>query len=76
MKEAALSVSASVQDWSFSQGETADNELVDKVKAAGVEVNQPDKKAFIEASAPVYAAFASQVEGGDVLVSRAQALAK
>jgi len=76
VKEAALSVSASVQDWSFSQGETADNELVDKVKAAGVEVNQADKKAFIEASAPVYAAFASQVEGGDALVSRAQALAK
>lgn len=75
VKAAVSTVSASVQDWSFAQGETADNELVDKVKAAGVEVNQADKKAFIEASAPVYAAFASQVEGGDALVSRAQALA-
>ncbi|MCY0093258.1 TRAP transporter substrate-binding protein [Hoeflea ulvae] len=75
VKAAVSTVSASVQDWSFAQGETADNELVGKVKAAGVEVNQADKQAFIEASAPVYAAFASQVEGGDALVSRAQALA-
>tara|TARA_R110002020_G_scaffold475295_2_gene709464 strand:- start:20008 stop:20991 length:984 start_codon:yes stop_codon:yes gene_type:complete len=75
VKAAVSTVSAAVQDWSFAQGETADNELVDKVKAAGVEVNQADKKAFIAASAPIYAAFASQVEGGDALVSRAQALA-
>lgn len=75
VKTAATSVAASVQDWSLAQGETADNELVDKVKAAGVEVNQADKAAFIDASAPVYAAFASKIDGGDALVSRAQALA-
>ena len=75
VKAAVSTVSASVQGWAFTQGEAADNELVDKVKAAGVEVNEADKKAFIEASGPVYAAFASQVEGGDALVSRAQALA-
>ncbi|SIN84126.1 TRAP transporter substrate-binding protein [Vannielia litorea] len=76
VKAAVTKVGAAVQDWSLAEGETADNELVDKVKAAGMEVNQADKKAFIEASAPVYAAFASQVEGGEELVSRAQALAE
>lgn len=76
VKAAVTSVGASVQDWSLAEGETADNQLVEKVKAAGMEVNEADKAAFIEASAPIYASFASQVEGGDALVSRAQALAK
>ena len=73
---AVLEIAAAVQDWALAEGEKADNELVDKVKAAGVEVNVADKAAFIAASAPVYAAFAEQVAGGAELVSRAQALAK
>jgi tripartite ATP-independent transporter DctP family solute receptor len=73
---AAIEVAASVQEWSLAEGERADNELADKVKAAGVEVNVADKAAFIAASAPVYEAFAAQVEGGAALVGRAQALAK
>lgn len=76
VKAAVAEVGAEVQDWSLAQGEAADNELVDKVKAAGMEVNTADKAAFIAASAPIYAAFAEQVSGGDALVSRAQALAK
>ncbi|NVO24752.1 TRAP transporter substrate-binding protein [Donghicola sp. C2-DW-16] len=76
VQAAVTKVAATVQDWSLAEGETADNELVDKVKAAGMEVNIADKAAFIEASAPIYAAFAAQVPGGDALVSRAQALAK
>ena len=76
VKTAVTTIAASVQDWALAEGETADNELVDKVKAAGMEINEADKNAFIEASAPIYKAFAEQVEGGDDLVSRAQALAK
>lgn len=73
---AVAEVAAAVQDWALAEGENADNSLLDKVKAAGVEVNTADKAAFIAASAPVYEAFAEQVEGGAELVSRAQALAK
>ena len=68
-------VAAEIQDWSLAEGEAADNELIDRVLAAGAEVNEADKAAFIAASAPVYAAFAAQVPGGAELVSRAQALA-
>ncbi|WP_434802966.1 TRAP transporter substrate-binding protein [Paracoccus albus] len=76
VRTAAAEVAASVQDWSLAEGETADAELVEKVKAAGMEVNEADKAAFIAASAPVYEAFAAQVEGGGELVSQAQALAE
>ena len=51
-------------------------ERVAKVKAAGVEVNDADKAAFVAASQPIYDAFAQQVPGGADLVSKAQALAK
>lgn len=73
---AVTEVAASVQGWALGEGEKADNELADKVKAAGVAVNVADKQAFIDASAPIYEAFSSKVEGGGDLVSRAQALAK
>ena len=76
VRSAVSAVAASVQDWSFAEGEAADNELLDKIKSAGVQINEADKKAFIDASAPIYATFASQVEGGDALVQRAQSLAK
>ena len=75
VSSAAAEVAASVQDWALTEGDTADNELLEKVKAAGVEINDADKQAFIAASASVYEAFASEVEGGGDLVSRAQALA-
>jgi len=76
VQTAVSDVAASVQDWALAQGETADNELVEKVRAAGVEVNEADKSAFIAASAPIYEAFATRVPGGDALVQRAQDLAK
>lgn len=75
VKQAVTEVAASVQEWALAQGQAADDELVAKVRAAGVEINEADKAAFVAASAPVYAAFAEKVPGGDALVSRAQALA-
>ncbi len=59
----------------LAAGEAADNDLVTKVRDAGVEINEADKDAFIAASAPIYKAFSEKVSGGDTLVSRAQALA-
>ena len=76
MKTAVSEIAAEVQDWSLAEGEKADGTLVEKVKAAGVEVNDADKAAFVAASQPIYDAFAQQVPGGADLVSKAQALAK
>ena len=76
VKTAVVETAEAVQDWALAEGEKADNSLVDKVKAAGVAVNVADKDAFIAASAPVYEAFAAEVEGGADLVKQAQGLAK
>lgn len=51
-----------------------ETELLDVIKAAGVEVNEADKDAFIAASKPIYEDFAAQVEGGQELIDAVLAL--
>ncbi|TMV64303.1 TRAP transporter substrate-binding protein, partial [Thioclava sp. BHET1] len=76
VKKAVTEVAAEVQDWSLNEGAQADKALVAKVEAAGVKVNEVDKAAFIKASAPIYAAFNTEVPGGGDLVKQAQDLAQ
>ncbi len=45
------------------------------IKDAGVEVNEADKDAFVEASKPIYEAFAAEVEGGQELIDAVLGLA-
>lgn len=53
-----------------------ETELLENLKAAGVAVNEADKNAFIEASAPIYEEFANTVEGGADLIATVQSLAR
>ncbi len=53
-----------------------DNDLLEKIKAAGVKVNTPDKDSFVKASAPVYEDFAKSVPGSKAVIDRAIALGK
>lgn len=53
-----------------------DGELLEKLKAAGMQVNEADKAAFIAASKPVYEEFAKQVNGGQALIDKSLALGK
>jgi TRAP-type C4-dicarboxylate transport system substrate-binding protein len=45
-----------------------ETDLLDKLKASGIAVNEADKNAFIEASQPVYTEFATTVDGGQELI--------
>jgi tripartite ATP-independent transporter DctP family solute receptor len=56
--------------------ERLDNELVDKMKAAGIAVNQADKDAFVKASKAIYDEFAKEVKGGQALIDKSLGLAK
>jgi len=56
--------------------EKLDNELVDKMKASGITVNEADKTAFVNASKEIYAEFAKQVPGGQALIDKSLSLAK
>ena len=64
------------QAYVYEQAAKLDEELLAKIKAAGVKVNEADKDAFIAASKPVYDEFAKEVPAGGKLVVQAIALGK
>jgi len=64
------------QAFVYEKAEADDNDLLGKLKAAGMLVNTPDKDSFIAASKPVYAEFAKEVPAAKEIIDRAIALGK
>ena len=50
-------------------------DLLDKLKAGGIAVNEPDKAAFVKASKGIYDEFSASVFGGGEMVDKAMSLA-
>ncbi|RAI02393.1 C4-dicarboxylate ABC transporter [Acuticoccus sediminis] len=61
-------------DFAYEHGAKVDAEFIAKFEEAGVEVNEADKQAFIDASGPIYEEFGQQVEGGADLIKKIQSL--
>jgi tripartite ATP-independent transporter DctP family solute receptor len=53
-----------------------DSELIGKMKASGIKVNEADKPAFVAASKAIYEEFAKQVPTGKQLIDKSLSLAK
>jgi tripartite ATP-independent transporter DctP family solute receptor len=51
-----------------------DTDLLDKLKQAGMQVNDVDKDAFVAASKPIYEEYGKEVPGAKELIERATAL--
>jgi tripartite ATP-independent transporter DctP family solute receptor len=49
-----------------------EDDLLKKIKAAGVAVNEPDKDAFVKASQSIYDEFDKEVKGAGALIASAQ----
>jgi tripartite ATP-independent transporter DctP family solute receptor len=65
------------QAYVYEQAAALETELLEKIKAeSDIQVNEADKDAFIEASAPVYEEFGNQVEGGKEMIDKAISLGK
>ena len=69
-------VGKEMQDVALQMGEQFDNDLLKKMKAAGIQVNEVDKDAFVKASDAVYQEFAKQVPEGKALIDKSLALGK
>jgi tripartite ATP-independent transporter DctP family solute receptor len=63
-------------EWVYKKAAELEDELLGKIKDAGVAVNDADKQAFIDASKAIYDEFSTTVEGGPALVSAVQKLAQ
>ncbi|HXV85263.1 MAG TPA: TRAP transporter substrate-binding protein [Gemmatimonadales bacterium] len=63
------------QSYAYQTAERLDRELLQQLKGAGIQINQPDQAAFVLASRGVYAEFARAVPGGAAMVDTVVALA-
>jgi TRAP-type transport system periplasmic protein len=64
------------QQFVYEKAAKDDEDLLGKLKAGGMQVNTPNKDAFIAASRPVYEEFSKEVKGAKELIERAIALGK
>ncbi|MFZ5558307.1 MAG: TRAP transporter substrate-binding protein [Pseudomonadota bacterium] len=64
------------QAFVYETAAKAETDLLEKLKAAGMQVNTPDKDAFIAASKPVYDEFGAEVKGAKEMIEKAIALGK
>jgi tripartite ATP-independent transporter DctP family solute receptor len=71
LQETALEM----ESFAREKGAADDESLRTKLAESGMEVNVADRAAFVEASKPIYALFAEQVEGGQQLIDASLALA-
>ena len=58
------------QDFTYEHAAMLETDLLQVIKDAGVAVNEADKDAFIEASKPIYDAFAAEVDGGGAMIEQ------
>ena len=69
-------IASETQSFVHETAAQMDSDFLDELSAAGVEVNDADREAFIRASREIFEEFGNTVEGGDVLVAQALALAE
>jgi len=69
-------VAKDTQSFVYATAARDEGELLDKIKSAGVQVNEPDKAAFVKASKAVYDEFGSSVKGSKALIDKALSLAQ
>jgi len=76
VRSALEAVAKETQAYVYEKAAKDDEELLGKIKAAGVQVNTPNKDAFVAASKPVYEEFSKEVKGAKEVIDRAIALGK
>ncbi|HYC44134.1 MAG TPA: TRAP transporter substrate-binding protein [Burkholderiales bacterium] len=64
------------QGFVYSTAEQDEKQLIGVIRKAGVQVNEADKAAFVQASKAVYEEFGKEVKGSKELIDKALALAK
>ena len=76
VQQALEEVAKETQTYVYETAARLEKDLLDKLKAGGIEVNEADKAAFIAASKGIYDEFSSSVSGGGDMVNTAMSLGK
>jgi tripartite ATP-independent transporter DctP family solute receptor len=75
IRKALEETAKDLQPFIHASAERADAEMLERLRAAGMRVNEVDKSAFVRASRAVYEEFAKEVPGAEELIEKALALA-
>jgi len=74
-RDQIAAIAKETQAYVYEQAAKFDGELLGKLKAAGMQVNEPNRAAFIEASKPIYDEFSKAVPRAKEMIDKALALA-
>jgi tripartite ATP-independent transporter DctP family solute receptor len=74
-REAITAIAKETQAYVYEQAAKFDSELLGKLKAAGMQVNDPDRAAFVNASKAIYEEFSKAVPRAKEMIDKALALA-
>ncbi|PRY66777.1 tripartite ATP-independent transporter DctP family solute receptor [Vreelandella songnenensis] len=74
IREVLEEVALEMEDFALEEGLRLDEETLVKMEEGGMQVNEVDFDAFVEASQTIYAKFADDVEGGQELIDSVAAL--
>jgi tripartite ATP-independent transporter DctP family solute receptor len=74
-RDAIEAIAKETQAYVYEQAAKFDGELLGKLKAAGMQVNDPDRAAFVAASKPIYEEFSKAVPRAKEMIDKALALA-
>ncbi len=70
IQELLIEVAQETQGFVYEHAAQLDQDLLDVIREAGTEINEVDTSVFIDASGPIYEAFADEVSGSQELIDR------
>lgn len=76
VRQALEETAKETQAFVYETAANLENDLLDKLKAGGIAVNEANKDAFIAASKGIYGEFASTVPGAQEMIDQALSLGK
>jgi len=76
LRKALEDAARETQAYVYSTAISMENDLLGKLKAGGIQVNEADKDAFIAGSKSIYEEFGKEVPGAQALIDKAIALGK
>ena len=61
--------------WARDKGASADDRLKNELVEKGMKLNVANRKAFVDASKPIYDKFATEIQGGQAMIDESLKLA-
>lgn len=74
VQEVLKQTAEEMESYALERGAALDEETLAKMRDAGLEVNEVDRQAFIDASKPVYDKFVEDVDGGQEMLDKVREL--